>query len=644
IVFVEIQIEEQPISASVPTGYSLTLRCRAIGSSFLQYQWFQKKRSDILGANQAEFHITATKTQLYVCRVNNEQNNCNFSNWVKVKVHQTSAILPVLWQGEPVIALNPKPAVLKAGRELQLRCVALGIPAPSYQWYKNGNPLLSQKKEELQIPVTKVSDHGTYLCCVSNARGEHWTEPVDINIACNQIFPKIASLATDKVALLVGNNMYRSHPNLVAPMMDIYKLAILLQQLDFRVVSLLDLTKEEMLTAVHQFLQLLGKGVYALFYYAGHGYERSGRNYMVPVDAPQPYRPENCISVQRILQKMQERETALNVVLLDTCRKWYNPDCPLSEVRPLEPLGNVVYGYATSEDAEAYEVQDGEYSSGIFMKYLKKHILKEEKVTHVLEKVLEDIGRDPLIAGKQVMEIKHTLKEGRALTDKIYTAGGTAQFKKLWERAPELPKKRTVEFACGVEVELGFSAAFSNVMHIFAKIKKKGLHLTDCRILLYKPPEMDAFVRSNSGSDRADSLLSSLNSEEESDSMLRLYGLQKLQKNLKIKMDLHYTDSNCQQRVHESMEINLGRPLIAKLNGREDSASPSHQEQQGPVTKYQSKRSLQHHRVPPNTGWTCRPGTRKAENRHGCSHFRSQMERLNEPEENDESEILNLNH
>lgn len=60
----------------------------------------------------------------------------------------------------------------------------------------------------------------------------------------------------------------------------------------------------------------------AIFYYAGHGYEHLGRNYMVPVDAPQLYAPENCISVQRILQKMQQQQTALNLILLDTCRKW----------------------------------------------------------------------------------------------------------------------------------------------------------------------------------------------------------------------------------------------------------------------------------------------------------------------------------
>lgn len=59
-----------------------------------------------------------------------------------------------------------------------------------------------------------------------------------------------------------------------------------------------------------------------LFYYAGHGYEHAGRNYLVAVDAPQPYRPENCVCVQRIMVSMQQRRTALSVILLDTCRKW----------------------------------------------------------------------------------------------------------------------------------------------------------------------------------------------------------------------------------------------------------------------------------------------------------------------------------
>lgn len=68
--------------------------------------------------------------------------------------------------------------------------------------------------------------------------------------------------ATDKVALLIGNLNYSNHPALMAPVMDVHELGNLLRQLGFRVVSLLDLTREEMLTAIEKFIHLLDKGVY----------------------------------------------------------------------------------------------------------------------------------------------------------------------------------------------------------------------------------------------------------------------------------------------------------------------------------------------------------------------------------------------
>ncbi|XP_074773003.1 mucosa-associated lymphoid tissue lymphoma translocation protein 1-like isoform X8 [Athene noctua] len=541
-----IAITEQPVSASVPVGYSFTLRCRAEGRTLLQYQWFCQHQvpvgaevdpcpqrwswsssvcQQIPGATKQDLPITAQQTQLYTCRINDLYKNAVFSDWVKVEVHQCVArgVPPRLWRGEPVIVLNPTEQRVEVGKPLQLHCAAMGVPAPSYQWYRNGNLLEHQKKKKLWITHAKVSDSGTYLCCASNSHGEHWTNAVDIHIGtCHSE----KFFATGKIALLVGNNHYQHHPNLMAPVTDVFELSHLLEKLGFQVVSLLDLNKTEMVTAVRQFLQLLGKGVYAIFYYAGHGYEHSGRNYMVPVDAPQPYTPENCISVQRILQKMQQQQTALNLILLDTCRKWYNPECALSQVQPLEPWGNTVYGYATSEDAEAYELQDGAFSSGIFMKYLKKHILKEKKVTHMLEDVLEDIGRDPLVTGKQVMEIKHTLKDARSLTDPVCPSGAAAE---RWGHGHEL-LSRTMTFPCGAQAALRFHRLFSNVMYVCAKLQPPPAHIADARLLLCRPTEMgDVATLKESCLDQVESLLASVYKQEKLDCVFQLCGLQKIQ-------------------------------------------------------------------------------------------------------------------
>ncbi|KAM6257337.1 mucosa-associated lymphoid tissue lymphoma translocation protein 1-like [Porphyrio hochstetteri] len=628
-----IVITEQPISVSVPVGYSFTLRCRAEGRTSLQYQWFcqyQSTSCPIPGGTKEDLPITAQKTQLYTCRINDLYRNAVFSDWVKVEVHQCVArgLPPQLWQGEPVIVLNPTEQRVEVGKPLQLQCAAMGVPAPSYQWYRNGNLLEHQKKKKLLIPHTKASDSGTYLCCASNSHGELWTNAVDIHIgACRSE----KFFATGKIALLVGNNRYQHHPNLMAPVTDVFELSRLLKQLGFQVVSLLDLNKAEMVTAVSRFLQLLGKGVYALFYYAGHGYEHSGRNYMVPVDAPQPYAPENCISVQRILQKMQSQQTALNLVLLDTCRKWYNPDCALSQIQPLEPWGNTVYGYATSEDAEAYELQDGEFSSGIFMKYLKKHILQEKKVTHMLDDVLEDIGQDPLVTGKQVMEIKHTLKEARSLTDPICPSGASAE---PWGRGHELLSRR-VTFPCGLQAELRFHRLFTNVLYVCARLQPPPAHITDTQLQLCWPSEMpEVAALKESCLEQVGFLLTPVHSGEEPDCVLHICGLQKIQTDLVLQLDLQYTQLSTKQRTWESLQTTLQKPLLGHFFSQRSYSHSNYQRTD--CTGSSCLRDTSAPNRDPRGQVSLRTGSGHSLPSTSPSHASS------EPEENDENDLSGL--
>lgn len=76
-----------------------------------------------------------------------------------------------------------------------------------------------------------------------------------------------------------------------------------------------------------------------LLYYAGHGYENYGNSFMVPVDAPIPYRSANCLCVQSILKLMQEKETGLNVFLLDMCRKRWLRSSAQSQLMSETPAG-----------------------------------------------------------------------------------------------------------------------------------------------------------------------------------------------------------------------------------------------------------------------------------------------------------------
>ena len=72
--------------------------------------------------------------------------------------------------------------------------------------------------------------------------------------------------------------------------------------------------------AVDYFTSLIGKNVYALFFFAGHGFELQNVNYMMPVDAAMDKNPQHCLCAQAVLDRMQGQGAKLSVVLLDMCR------------------------------------------------------------------------------------------------------------------------------------------------------------------------------------------------------------------------------------------------------------------------------------------------------------------------------------
>lgn len=377
------------------------------------------------------------------------------------------------------------------------------------------------------------------------------------------------------MALLIGNLSYVNHPQLKAPMVDVYELTNLLRQLNFKVVSLLDLTESEMRNAVDEFLLLLHKGVYGLLYYAGHGYENYGNSFMVPVDAPSPYHSANCLCVQSILQLMQEKQTGLNVFLLDMCRKRNIHDDSTPNV-VLRVTANIVFGYATCQDAEAFEISSTGFTNGVFVKFLKRRLLDNEKITVVLDKVAEDMGHFDATKGKQALEIRSSLSERRALTDPIQPgncADVAVAHNRQWAKAHELPESMCLDFDCGAQIKLGFAAEFSNVLVIYTHIVKKPADMTFCQAhvtdfsqeLDVDPKEMNRETPEETGI----YLLS--HSLPQHCLYTRISCLQKLKEELVFTVCLQGTFSALgDDPVHWTQSVDIGKPLIARLDLHHD--------------------------------------------------------------------------
>ena len=126
------------------------------------------------------------------------------------------------------------------------------------------------------------------------------------------------SLAREKLALLLGNQEYESDgiASLTSPVNDITKLKETLEKLNFKVFAFANLKLVETLDVLNRFCEILvDAGMYAVFYYAGHGFEHQNVDYIMPVDAQLPLKCDECYSVNFIASKLQERKSKVFMFL-----------------------------------------------------------------------------------------------------------------------------------------------------------------------------------------------------------------------------------------------------------------------------------------------------------------------------------------
>ncbi|MGD9925611.1 MAG: caspase family protein [Pseudorhodoplanes sp.] len=130
-----------------------------------------------------------------------------------------------------------------------------------------------------------------------------------------------------RVALVIGNGKYRTAPELANPANDARDVSAALRALGFKVIEGYDLDSAGMRAKIGEFGAAMQGAATTLFFYAGHGVQVAGNNYLIPTDArlerPSALSTE-AIAVDTILSDM-ETEKRINLVFLDACR-----DNPLS--------------------------------------------------------------------------------------------------------------------------------------------------------------------------------------------------------------------------------------------------------------------------------------------------------------------------
>ena len=139
------------------------------------------------------------------------------------------------------------------------------------------------------------------------------------------LFAQSGRISTEpRTALIIGNSRYEYFGSLENPANDAHDVGRALEELGFDVTTLLDATERDMIRAVRDFGDSLtsNQGI-GLFFYAGHGIEADGRNYLIPVDADIQAEDEvaySSIELDLVLSKMETARNPTNIIILDACR------------------------------------------------------------------------------------------------------------------------------------------------------------------------------------------------------------------------------------------------------------------------------------------------------------------------------------
>jgi formylglycine-generating enzyme required for sulfatase activity len=232
------------------------------------------------------------------------------------------------------------------------------------------------------------------------------------------LVPVLVQAAEPRVALVIGNSAYPSGP-LRNPANDAGLMAETLRKVGFYVIERRDADQNSMKRAIQEFgkrLEDAGPKAVGLFYYAGHGVQLSGRNYLIPTTANIEREGDveiEAVSADWVIEQMRYARNALNIVVLDACRNNPFARSLRSAERGLAvmdvPTG-ILIAYSTAPGTVA---QDGNGRNSPYTIALTQAMLE-------LREPLAELFQDVRVAVMGATEQKQVPWEDSSLTGRFY--------------------------------------------------------------------------------------------------------------------------------------------------------------------------------------------------------------------------------
>lgn len=182
----------------------------------------------------------------------------------------------------------------------------------------------------------------------------------------------------DRIALVIGNADYTHVGKLNNPKNDAKDIEAVLNKLNFDVTKVTDANLINLQQAINSFLQKLDEYAVGLLFYAGHGMQIDGKNYIVPIDLQMAEKSKttvSCYCINSFLDGISAYKGKTIICILDACR-----NNPFTSGRGINagfapfsnpPKGTII-AYSTSADCSAF---DGKESNGLYTQVLKDSMM-----------------------------------------------------------------------------------------------------------------------------------------------------------------------------------------------------------------------------------------------------------------------------
>lgn len=212
--------------------------------------------------------------------------------------------------------------------------------------------------------------------------------------------------AQERFALVIGNGAYTSVSRLKNPVNDATDIAAALKRLGFKVTLLTNVSRREMNQGLNDFHDKLAQDPASagFFWYAGHGVQFKGENYLIPIGADiqrEVDLEDEAVSVKKLTDLLDDARNRLNIIVLDACRNNPLPSMGRSATR-----GLTVVGTAPSESVIMYSTGAGQVAAdGVgrnspFAQAFLKYLGQSGDITTTIKSITAETKR--LTEGAQV--------------------------------------------------------------------------------------------------------------------------------------------------------------------------------------------------------------------------------------------------